>query len=124
MKTNFNSFFKKKDIESYKAKNYSKINDYSNFENTNYTSPSIIKEKYVIFSNQRKRDNLSLSNKIKGLKPIKFKYQKEKEKENKSDEEKIDNNKTSQDVIDFFNNKFKELNDIVKSMKTKISGEK
>ena len=124
MKTNFNSFFKKKDIESYKAKNYSKINDYSNFENTNYTSPSIIKEKYVIFSNQRKRDNLSLSNKIKGLKPIKFKYQKEKEKENKSDEEKIDNNKTSQDAIDFFNNKFKELNDIVKSMKTKISGEK
>jgi hypothetical protein len=77
MKTNLNSCFKKKDIESYRGKNYSKINDYSsiysNFENTNYVSPSIIKEKYVIFSNQRKRGNLSLSNKIKGLKPIKFK---------------------------------------------------
>jgi len=142
IKTNLNSFFNKKDIESYRTKNYSKINDYSNaysnFENPNYespsiikeninfASPSIIKEKYVIFSNQRKRDNLSFSNKIKGLKPIKFKYQKEKEKEkeNKIDQEKIDNNKSSQDVIDFFNNKWKELNDIVKSMKTKISGEK
>ena len=140
IKTNLNSFFNKKDIESYRTKNYSKINDYSNAysnfenpnyespsiikENTNFASPSIIKEKYVIFSNQRKRDNLSFSNKIKALKPIKFKYQKEKEKKNKIDEDKIDNNKSSQDVIDFFNNKCKELNDIVKSMKTKISGEK
>jgi len=130
MKTNLNSFLKKKDIESYKEKNNSKINDYSNIysnlENTNYISSSMIKEKYVIFSNQRKRGNLSLSNNIKGLKPIKFKYQKEKikKKGNKSDEEKIDNSKSSQDVIDFFNNKCKELNDIVKSMKRKISGEK